>query len=310
MEIADVAVVGGSLAGLQAALTLGRACRRVVLFDDARPRNAPAAHVHNFLASGEPTPRELLTAGRTSLLPYDVTVVDARVDAIRPVAADRFDVVSAGGSWSARAIVLATGLRDELPAVAGVADFWGRDVVACPHCHGWEVRGAPLAQLGMRGHVDRAVQRAVLLSRWSSDVILFTDGDALTAAHRQTLAAAGVMPRTEPVRRLLAEGGRLKAVELADGRAIPRRAVFVVVRQVQTSDLARQLGCDHEAVGAPAGAVRTDATGATSVPGVWAAGTTAIPALLAIGAAGHGSTVAVAVHASLTERDLAVSGRR
>jgi thioredoxin reductase len=304
---ADVIVIGGSLAGLQAALTLGRACRRVIVIDDGRPRNAPAAHVHNFLGQRGPTPAALLDAGRAALGDYDVALEHDRVVRIEhaPVG-DRLHVTSQDGRvWQTRAVVLATGLIDELPDVPGVPELWGRDVVACPHCHGWEVRGEPLAQLSRRGMPQRGVERALLLSRWSGDVVLLTDGDELDAAQCVRLRAAGVAVQTQRVRRLVSRDGRLHSVEFADGTPLPLRAVFVVTRQRQQTDLAQQIGCRHTDTGTAAGAVETDPTGRTSVPGVWATGTTTVPALLAIGAAGHASTVAVAIHNDLLERDIA-----
>lgn len=188
---ADVVVIGGSLAGLQAALTLGRACRRVVVIDDGRPRNAPAAHVHNFLGQHGPTPAALLSAGRAALSDYDVALEHDRVVRIEPApAGGRLHVTSQDGRvWQARAVILATGLIDELPDVPGVPELWGRDIVACPHCHGWEVRGEPLAQLSLRGMPQRGAERALLLSRWSSDVVLLTDGDELDAVQCERLQA-------------------------------------------------------------------------------------------------------------------------
>jgi thioredoxin reductase len=303
-EDVDVVVVGGSFAGLQASLTLGRACRRVVVLDDGRPRNARALHVHNFFGQHDPAPAVLQETARTAVRAYDVSLENDRVAKVEEAAADRLTVTSQDGRiWQTRALLLATGLDDELPDVPGVTELWGEDVVACPHCHGWEVRGEPLAQLGFRGMAARGVDRALLLSRWSRDVVLLTDGDELDASQHARLRAAGVVVRTQRVRRLVHEDGRLHAVEFADGTFLPRRAVFVVTRQHQQTDLARRLGCDHVEEGPAAGAVVTDVKGRTSVRGVWAAGTTTQPALLAIGAAGHASTVAVAINNDLLERD-------
>ncbi|GAA5036014.1 FAD-dependent oxidoreductase [Actinopolymorpha pittospori] len=304
-EDVDVVVIGGSFAGLQAALTLGRACRRVVVLDDGRPRNARASHVHNFLGHHDPAPAVLQEAARTHVGDYDVSLESDRVARVEPAATDRLTVTSQDGrTWQTRALLLATGLDDELPDVPGVSDLWGEDVVACPHCHGWEVRDEPLAQLGFRGMPARGVERALLLSRWSQDVVLLTDGDELDTTHHARLRAAGVTVDTRRVRRLVHEDGRLQTVEFAEGTALPRRAVFVVTRQHQQTDLARLLGCDHVEDGPAACAVVTDAKGRTSVRGVWAAGTTTQPALLAIGAAGHASTVAVALNNDLLEQDL------
>ncbi|HEY0487318.1 MAG TPA: NAD(P)/FAD-dependent oxidoreductase [Mycobacteriales bacterium] len=299
MDTTEVLVVGGSVAGLQAALTLGRARRRVVLVDDGRPRNAPARHVQNFLGAPAPSPAELLAAGRAMLAPYDVTVVADRVEDVRSVDG-RFEAVTgAGVRWSARAVVLATGLDDELPAVPGVADSWGDRVVACPHCHGWEVRDTPVAQLGMRGLPARGVERALLLRGWSEDVVLCTDGDTPADGDAARLGAAGVEIRTERVLRVVPAGDGVDVV-LRGGDVLRRRALFTVTRQHQQTDLAARLGCRTAGDGP---AVEADATGRTTVPGVWAAGTTAVPSLLAVGAAGHGSTVATALHAVLAAED-------
>ncbi|TCC01695.1 NAD(P)/FAD-dependent oxidoreductase [Kribbella soli] len=284
----DVAVVGGSVAGLQAALTLGRARRRVVLFDDGQARNRAASHVHNFLGAEDLSPSELLAVGRRQVSAYGVDVRDSRVDDV-DVDGDEFVV----GGERVRAVVLATGLWDELPDVPGVADGWGRSVVACPHCHGWEVRDQPLVQLGMRGSPERSVARALLLSRWSDDVTLCTDGDELMALQVDQLARAGVAVRTEHVKEVRTGSVLLGGAELA------ARRVFVVVRQHQQSDLAERLGCQ-----VADGAVVTDEGGRTTMPGIYAVGTTTSPALLAIGAAGHASTVAVAVHGDLLELEL------
>ncbi|WP_329474575.1 NAD(P)/FAD-dependent oxidoreductase [Kribbella sp. NBC_01484] len=293
MKTYDVAVIGGSVAGLQAALTLGRARRRVLLFDDGDPRNRTADHVHNYLGAENPSPTDLLATGHHQLEQYDVEVRDTRVDEVA-VDGDGFAV----GSDRVRAVVLATGLRDELPDVPGVAKSWGRLVVACPHCHGWEVRDQPLVQLGMRGLPDRSVARALLLSRWSSDVILCTDGDELTDEQLTKLGKAGVQVRTERVEAVHPGDDQVRVL-LTTGEALLPRALFVVVRQHQQSDLAERLGCEIVD-----GAVSVDGGGRTTVPGVYAVGTTAVPALFAIGAAGHASTTAVALHADLLEQEL------
>jgi thioredoxin reductase (NADPH) len=293
----DVAVVGGSVAGLQVALTLGRARRRVVLFDDGRARNRGAEHVHNYLGVRDAAPAELLAIGRQQVQEHGGELVDSRVSDVTANDDGTF-TVAAGKEISARSIVLATGLRDELPDVPGVAESWGRLVVACPHCHGWEVRDQPLVQLGMRGMPDRSVARALLLGRWSSDVILCTDGETLPEDQLIRPGKAGVTVRTQKVEAVQPQQDDVRVV-LADGEALLPRAVLVVVRQHQQSDLAERLGCRIVD-----GAVSIDADGRTSLPGVYAVGTTAVPALFAIGAAGHASTAALAVHADLLDSDL------
>jgi thioredoxin reductase (NADPH) len=171
-------------------------------------------------------------------------------------------------------------------------------VVACPHCHGWEVRDQPLVQLGMRGLPERSVARVLLLSRWSNDVVLCTDGAELTDDQLAKLEKAGVRTQFEQVQSVEPGDDQVR-VQLRTGAVLLPRALFVVVRQHQQSDLAERLGCRIVE-----GAVATDASGRTSVPGVYAVGTTAVPTLFAIGAAGHASTTAVALHADLLEQEL------
>ncbi|MGW7680426.1 NAD(P)/FAD-dependent oxidoreductase [Kribbella sp. NPDC054772] len=289
----DVAVIGGSVAGLQAALTLGRARRQVVVFDDQQPRNRAAEHVHNYLGVADASPAELLAAGRRQLATYGVEVRNTRIEDV--IAGDDGFVVD---GVPVRAVVLATGLWDELPTVPGLAAGWGRSVVACPHCHGWEVRGEALVQIGMRGAPEKSVSRALLLSRWSDNVVLCTDGDKLADEHVERLSRAGVVVRTEAVEEVQATASTSRIL-LAGGTELTARRVFAVVRQHQQSDLAERLGCQ-----VTDGAVVADDGGRTTVPGVYAVGTAANPALLAIGAAGHASTAAVAVHGDLLELDL------
>ena len=298
-------IVGGSLAGLQAALTLGRAARSVAVIDDGHPRNAPARRLRNFLAVQDESPGQFLGRAREGLAQYDVRLIQDRVESAR-ARGDGVELTAASGrSWRARALLLATGLREELPPVPGVAELWGTDVVACPHCHGWEARGEHLALIGLPAAPARTAQRALLVSRWTDRLTLYANGTELTPQQRAALAAAGVEARDGVVDRLDSEDGRLSAVVLADGTRGEHRTAFVVTRQWQQTGLARRLGCEHDEKGGPVdGTVRTDPEGRTSVDRVWAAGSTTAPGLLGIGAAGHGSTVAVAVHNFLTDEEL------
>jgi thioredoxin reductase len=150
----DVVVVGGGAAGLSAALVLGRARRRVAVVDAGAPRNAPAAHMQGFLSRDGMPPAELLAAGRAEVAAYGVEVVQGRVAAIDP----GFAVHLAGSrSLRARRLLIATGVHDELPEIPGVRERWGRDLLHCPYCHGWEVRDRPLGVLGTRpGSVEHA----------------------------------------------------------------------------------------------------------------------------------------------------------
>jgi thioredoxin reductase len=315
MNSYEVVVIGGGAAGLSAALVLARARRRLAVVDAGAPRNAPAAHLHGFLSRDGLAPHDLLAIGRREVEGYGGLLIDDRVTGIvagpgpgpgtgtggrpGPGAGPGFHVSLADGpSLSTRRILVATGLRDELPDLPGVRERWGRDLLHCPYCHGYEVRDQPLAVLG--GTPD-AVQHAQLVRQWSSDVVLFPHTDALTAEQREQLAARGIGVVDGPVRRLVVDDDRLSGVELEDGRVIRRAAVFVRPRFVPNSELLLALGCATD----DSGWVLADAGGRTTVPGVAVAGNAADPRAQVITAAGEGSAAAIALNADLVEDDIA-----
>ncbi len=293
----DVAVIGGGAAGLSAALVLTRARRRVVVIDAGEPRNAPASHMQGFLSRDGMPPTELLAAGRKEVAGYGGHLVDGRVETIRLNQAG-FVVTTAGGHVvRARRVLVTTGLRDEVPDVPGVRERWGRDLLHCPYCHGYEVRDRPI---GVLGGTPDAVEHALLLRQWSDDVVYFAHTTAPTDADRTRLRARGVDVVDGPVARLVVTNDRLQGVELADGRVVTRDAVFVRPRLVPHDDLLTALGCaTHDS-----GWVVADHTGRTSVPGVWVAGNAADPRAQVITAAGQGSAAAIALNADLVEEDV------
>lgn len=301
---ADVIVVGAGVAGLQAALTLGRACRSVFVFDDGHPRNAAAAQVNNYLPIRDVSPSQFAEAGSTMLEPYRISRVPSRVTAAAGDGLTGFVVEAGGQSYRSRAIILAGGLEDHLPSIPGLIDLWGTKVVACPHCHGWEVRGQPLAQVTFSDDAGLGTARAVLLSRWSDRVTFFRNGAELPTDQSERLARAGVSVRPGPVAEISDDGRSGVMVRVGIEEVGGFATVFSTVRQTQQSPLPMVLGCALADDGGSGGAILTDSAGRSSVPGVWAAGSSTVPSLLAVGAAGHASVVATAVHADLTERDL------
>ncbi|MFB8239689.1 NAD(P)/FAD-dependent oxidoreductase [Kitasatospora purpeofusca] len=300
----DVVVVGGGAAGLSAALVLARACRRVAVVDAGQPRNAPAAHLRGFLTRDGMPPGELLAAGRAELRGYGVDLLDGRVDRIVPVPVSVpgagvpvFDVHLAGGRvLRARRVVVATGLRDGLPELPGLAERWGRDVLHCPYCHGYEVRDRPL---GVLGTDPGSVGQALLLRQWSADVVLLAHTLELSADDRARLGARGVRVVEGEAVRVAVVDDRLRGVELADGSAVPCEALFLVPRLVARDAPLFGPDCDRDAQGW----VRTDRTGRTGVPGVWAVGNVADPRAQVITAAGAGSAAAVALNHDLVDED-------
>jgi len=248
-------------------------------------------------------PGDFLATGRAEVCGYGVEIIDDRVVEIEA----GFVVRLAGdGVLQARRLLIATGVRDELPEIPGVRERWGRDLLHCPYCHGWEVRDQPVGVLGTR---PDAVQHALLVRQWSDDVIFFVHNLDLGSDDLARLTARGVQIAHGPVVRLVVEHDRLTGVELLDGRMIPRTAVFIRPVNVPHADgLLAGLGCDVDEAGLPV----VDATGRTSTAGVWAAGNVVDPRLQVITSAGAGSAAAIAINADLVQDDVtrALQNRR
>ena len=309
----DVVVIGGGAAGLSAALVLTRARRQVAVVDAGEPRNAPAAHMQGFLGSDGVPPTDLLSAGREEVTGYGGHFIRGRVIDVAAVGPTspangnrrRFDVtLDDGSTLRTRRVLVTTGLRDDIPDLPGVRERWGRDLLHCPYCHGYEVRDRPLGVLaGPPEQINLAVAHAHLIRQWSSDVVFFINGAKLTADQREQFVARAIGVVDESVTRLVVENNQLTGVELESGHVVRRAAVFVRPHFVPNDDLLVRLGCaTHEN-----GWVAADATGRTSVPGVWAAGNAVNPRAQVITAAGEGSAAAIAINNDLVDEDLPIA---
>ena len=267
----DVVVLGGGAAGLNGALMLARSRRAVLVIDAGSPRNAPADGVHGLLGHDGIPPAELLARGRAEVRGYGGQVVTGEV-----VTAAREDdgfrlTLADGGSVRARRLLVATGLVDELPDVPGLRERWGRDVVHCPYCHGWEVRDRAIAVLGSG---PNSVHQAMLFSQLSDDVVYVThtherpDDD-----QRRLLAARGVRVVEGTAARVLVESDELTGLELTDGTVVPAGAIAVATRMVARTGALEGLGL--KAVPHPSGIgehIPVEMAGQTGIPGIWAAG--------------------------------------
>jgi thioredoxin reductase len=293
----DVAVVGGGPAGLAAALTLGRARKRVLLCDGGPRRNAAAERIHNFVTRDGTPPDAFRRAGREQLAIYpNVEVRDARVESVTG-SKGAFRAVVDGKSVDARRLLLCTGMSDEPLPIEGFADLLGHAIFQCPYCHGWEVKDRPWGYLARAEHASHVLPFSLLLRGWTRDVVVFTSGELeLPPETRFQLEAGGVRLETARVARLVARDQRLEAVELADGRRVRCEALFARPPQRQT-DLVRTLGLALD----DAGFVRVDAaTRETSMPGVYASGDLTTSAQAAIAAAAAGAQTAGALNRELT----------
>lgn len=297
MDEYEVVIIGGGAAGLSAALVLSRARRSVAVVDSGEPRNAPAAHMQGFLSRDGMPPRDLLAAGRDEVQVYGGDLIAGTVAEVVQGPGSGFRVHLADGrQLHTRRLLVATGLRDELPDIQGVRERWGRDLLHCPYCHGYEVRDE---QLGVLGGMPEAVQHALLVRQWSSDVVFFPHTGTLTAHDREQLVARAIGIVEGNVRRLVVDDDQLRGVELEDGTVVRRTAVFVRPRFTPNADLLVRLGCAVD----DQGWVETDAVGRTTVAGVWVAGNAANPRAQVITAAGEGSSAAIALNADLVEED-------
>jgi len=285
----DVIIVGGGAAGLSAALVLSRARRSVAVVDAGQPRNAPAARMHGYLSRDGLAPAELLAMGRAEAVAYSTEHIPGIVtDIYRTEEGFRVELAEAG-PLTARRVLATTGLRDDIQDLPGVRERWGIDLLHCPYCHGYEVRDQ---LLGVLGGTPNAVEHALLVRQWSSDVMYFPHTAELDETDVELLAARGIEIVAGAVTGFIVRDDRMHGVELDYGRIVPRTAVFVRPRMVHNDRLVTGLGASVDATGS----VEVDATGRTSVPGVWIAGNAANPRAQVITAAGEGSVAAIAIN--------------
>jgi thioredoxin reductase len=295
----DVVIAGAGPAGLSAAPVLGRCRRRVLLCDTGTPRNHATDAMHGYLGHDGIAPRDFRARTHAELSRYtSVHFLAQAVADATPCGDGGFTVMLGdGAAVGCRKLLLATGLQDTLPQVPGVADLWGRSVHNCPYCDGWELRDAPVAAYGKRRH---GLEIARALTAWTRDLVLCTDGPSgLSGADRQALEANGVVLIETPLARLDGCDGRLKALVLADGRRVPRTALFFDLPASPQSALARRLGCEPNA----RGGVRAGRLESSSVPGVFVAGNILRDVQLAVVAAAEGCKAAFGINRSLTRED-------
>jgi thioredoxin reductase len=297
----DVIIVGAGPAGLSAALMLGRCRRSVLICDTGQPRNAASHAMHGYLSRDGIHPREFLAIGRGELSRYrTVELRDVAVEAAHCRKDGRFEVSLADGDVvTARKLLLATGVVDNVPELEGIRELYGRSVFHCPYCDGWEVRDEPIAIFG-RG--SRGVGLSLELTVWSRDLVLCTDGPSeIDDADLARLERNGIAVREDRIARLEGDGGLLRQIVFASGDVLPRRALFFTTGQSQQSRLAVSLGCHIN----EKGTVHTGKYETTHLPGLFVAGDASRAVQWVIVAASEGAEAAFAINTDLIKEDLA-----
>lgn len=297
----DVVVIGGGAAGLSGALMLARSRRSVVVIDAGAPRNAPAAGVHGLLGRDGTRPSELLERGRAEVRGYGGHVVTGEVSAVAPNDDGFVAGLADGRTVSASRLLVATGLVDELPNIPGLRDRWGRDVVHCPYCHGWEVRDQAI---GVLATGPLSVHQTLLFRQLSDDVAVFSNTRPLADEEAEQLAARGIAVVGGEVASIEIAGDRLVGVKMSDGTLVRRDVLAVSPRMAARADVLAGLGLRPAQHPAAVGEyIPADPTGHTDVPGVWVAGNVTDLTAQVGGAAAAGALAGAHINADLVAEE-------
>lgn len=298
-QLIDVIIIGGSYAGLAAALTLGRSMRQVLVIDDNNSCNRSSAHSHNFLTRDGESPEALRIVAREQVIHYPTVslMYDKVVRAVGTSGAFEIETQH-NGLFTAKKLLFATGMRDVPPEIEGFSDCWGNTILHCPYCHGYEAKNT---LTGILSNGDPAFELAKTLTNWTKDLILFTNGPSeLSREQTDKLLDLGVEFVEEKVMAIAHETGSLKQVVTTDGVTHPAAVLYVTSISEQQSDLPVALGCeltDH-------GLIWIDSSQKTTVEGVYAAGDNSSMARVIALAAAAGATAGMCINKELTEEGL------
>lgn len=302
----DVVVVGGGAAGLNGALMLGRSRRSVLVIDAGAPRNAPADGVHGLLAREGTPPGELLARGRAEVAGYGGTVVTGEVTEVVREAGEFAVTLADGRTVRARRLLVTIGVIDELPDIPGLREQWGRGVVHCPYCHGWEIRDQAIGVLATGA---MSIHQAQMFRQLSDDVVYFTHtAPAVTTDQAVQLAARGIRVVEGTVAAVESTGEQLTGIRLSDGTRVPRTALAVASRLTARAGFLTGIGL-HPAEH-PSGAgdyLPSDPVGRSEVAGVWLAGNVTDPFAQVGAAASAGAMAGAQMNADLITEETAAA---
>lgn len=263
----EVIIIGGSYAGLQAGMTLGRALRKVLIIDSGIPCNAQTPHSHNFLTRDGETPAAIAKIALEQLKTYTTVQVLHGKAVLGEKTNHGFSVTTeAGDKFTSKKLIIASGVKDIMPEIPGVAACWGISVIHCPYCHGYEVANQPT---GILGNGEGGFETAKLIQHWTKDLTLLTNGPiTMTAEMVAQIKRKNIHIIETPVKAIIHDKGQLSAVELTDGTQVSLKAVYARLPFIQHCDIPAQLGCELT----EAGHIKVADFGKTSVEGVYAAG--------------------------------------
>lgn len=295
----DVIIIGGSYAGLSAAMALGRSLRSVLIIDSGKPCNRQTPHSHNFITHDGDTPAEIANQALEQVLAYStVNLKKGLATNAQKLESEVFEVtIDATETVSAKKLVFATGMYDEMPAIKGFADCWGISVLHCPYCHGYEVKGL---ETGILANGDMAYELAKLISNWTDKLTVFTNGPStLKAEQTAKLNAKGIEIVTKEIAEIKHENGKVSQIQFTDGASQPINAIYARPAMKQHCNLPEQLGCELTETGH----VKVDFMQKTTVKGVYAAGDCTSPLRAVAAAVASGNFAGAALNKELIEEE-------
>ncbi len=291
-------VIGGSYAGMSAAMALGRSVRNVLIIDAGKPCNRQTPHSHNFLTQDGSTPAAIGAVARAQVLAYPtVQWVQGTAASAVPTAAGYAVTTQEGHTYTCRKLILATGIADTMPAIPGFADCWGISAIHCPYCHGYEYRGQPT---GIWASGERAMHLATLVANLTPHITLFTNGpENLSADKLAALQRSNIAVETASITEIQHNKGYMQAVTLANGKRITIQALYAALPFTQHSTIPHALGCTLTEYGH----IQTDAFQKTSMPGVYACGDCASPMRAVAAAVATGNLAGAMANKELVDED-------
>jgi thioredoxin reductase len=301
----DCAIIGGGPAGLNAALILGRARRNVILLDNNTPRNAVTQESHGFITRDGIKPKEFREIAHKELGRYP-SIIFAKREVTSVIKNNKngkpsFELLTSENDerYQSKTIIIATGLKDVLPNIENITDYYGKSIFHCPYCDGYELQDKPLVVI--IGDQVQGFHFIQTIYNWSKDLIVCTNGEAFqNSAQKDFLQNKGIKIIEHKIKNFEGKNGQIEKIVFENGESVLRKGGFVMPQLIQASDFGKQLGCQYN----PLGGIVVDSFGRTNIQGVYAAGDASVitPAQLIIAAA-EGVRAAAGVNTDLTQRE-------